>query len=367
LTTLVVTSYAPALGTGRGMRTFGIVRALAMLGPVTVLHGRFGGGTPSPEFLAIDGTRYHAPPTPARPLRALTMARAVLGGVPVPVARGVLANLGTEAERLAAPGWRVVADEPMAAVALASLSRRRPVVYSAHNLESAFRTDWGRPERVRAFERRLLERSAETWMPSRADLEGACSLAPGARLRLVPNVVDVTAIEPVAATARTRRVLMVGDFTYAPNREGLDFLFSDVMPAVWALDGTVELAVAGRGLESVPWPRDARARRLGFVDDLRAAYADAGCAVVPLLRGGGSPLKFVEALAHGIPVVATPRAAAGLEARSGEHYLEGADATALARAVLDALGDRGGALATAGRALAEREYSIEALARRLAE
>ncbi len=44
----------------------------------------------------------------------------------------------------------------------------------------------------------------------------------------------------------------------------------------------------------------------------RAAYAGARCAVVPLLQGGGTPLKLIEALAYGLPVIATPRAAAGL-------------------------------------------------------
>ena len=48
---------------------------------------------------------------------------------------------------------------------------------------------------------------------------------------------------------------------------------------------------------------------LGFVEDLRDAYAGARCAVVPLLQGGGTPLKLIEALAYGLPVIATPRAA----------------------------------------------------------
>ena len=350
MTTLLVTSYAPALGSGRGVRTFGIVRALAMLGPVTVLHGRFGGGDPSPEFLAIEGASYRALPAVTRPRRALAMARGLVAGVPAPVARGVLPNVAGEAARLAAADWRIVAEDPMAAVALAPLARRRPVVYSAANLESAFRTDWGPPRRVRAFERHLLERSAETWMPSPADLDGARALAPGARVRLMPNVVDVAAIAQAGPGPGSRRVLMLGDFTYAPNREALAFLLESVMPEVWALEASIELAVAGRGLEAVPWAADARAQRLGFVEDLAPVYAGAGCAIVPLLRGGGSPLKFVEALAYGVPVVATPRAAAGLEAR----------------AVLDALGARGRRIAPAGRALAEREYSIESLARRLA-
>ena len=86
---------------------------------------------------------------------------------------------------------------------------------------------------------------------------------------------------------------------------------------------------------------------------------------MPLLSGGGSPLKFVEALAYGLPVVATPKAAAGLDVTAGEHYLEGADGPGLARALVAALA---GApeIAAAGRALAEREYSIEALAATLA-
>ena len=97
----------------------------------------------------------------------------------------------------------------MAAVALLRLARRRPVIYSANNLESAFRPgrdpDWGSRRRLEAFERRLLEAAAETWMPSRADLDGARELAPGAALRYVPNVVDVAAIEPPGARRPTRR------------------------------------------------------------------------------------------------------------------------------------------------------------------
>ncbi|MGZ4200463.1 MAG: glycosyltransferase, partial [Thermoleophilaceae bacterium] len=62
-----------------------------------------------------------------------------------------------------------------------------------------------------------------------------------------------------------------------------------------------------------------------------------------------SPLKFVEALAYGLPVVATSHAAAGLEAaRAGEHYREADGPEAFADA------------------LAESNYSIEALTRILA-
>lgn len=354
MSTLVVSSYTPALGVGRGLRTYGIVRALAVHEPVDLLYARFGAPEPSAEFRVIEGVTLHEVRPSRGARRALAFARALAAGAPRPVARGVSSELPGAAARLAA--GRVIADDPMAAVALL---RHGPVVYSAHNLESAFRTDWG--PRVRRFERRLLEASVETWMPSRADAERAQALAPGATIRLVPNVVDVAAIEPVRPAGR--RALMVADFTYRPNREGLEFLLAEVLPHAWRRAPELELAVAGRGLESEP--PDERVRFLGFVPSLAPLYAEAACAVVPLLSGGGSPLKFVEALAYGLPVVATPHAAAGLDVTPGEHYLQGADGPGLGRALLAAL-DGAPEIAAAGRALAEREYSIEALAARLA-
>jgi glycosyltransferase involved in cell wall biosynthesis len=138
-----------------------------------------------------------------------------------------------------------------------------------------------------------------------------------------------------------------------------------VMPLVWRERPRAQLWIAGRELE--PWlPGDPRIVAHGFVEDLAPLYDAADCVMVPLLEGAGSPLKFVEALAYGVPVVATPVAARGLEVQAGVHYAEGADAAGLAAAALAVLADGGAALAAAGRELTEREYSIESLAERIA-
>jgi len=261
-----------------------------------------------------------------------------------------------------------VADGPIAAAALRKLAERRPVIYNAHNVESAFRHSLGErglgsQRSLARFERGLLERAAESWMVSPADVERARVLAPGASLRYVPNAVDVQTIRAAPAAAGGH-VLFVADFTYAPNRNALRFLVDEVLPRVWRELPHARLVVAGRGMDETP--TDERVEALGFVTDLGSAYARAACVAVPLLEGGGSPLKFVEALAFGVPVVATPLAAAGLEAAAGEHYLEADGADAFAAAVVRVLREGAADLAVRGRRLVEERYSIEALARMIA-
>lgn len=369
--TVIATSFTPTLDSGRARRTHGIVRALAGLGPVDLVYGAFGADEPDPAFERIEGLTMHRVDRPGALERLPAYARARLRRVPEDFARGIWPGVVRRTAELSAdPGTRVVAEGPVAAAALLGLAARREAVYDAHNLESTFRhrlDDAGMSQAdLERFERLLLNTFSESWMVSPADMEGAAALAPEANLRLVPNVVDVAGIEPAPPRTDERKVCFVADLTYEPNRGALRFLLEEAMPALWQTAPDVELVVAGKGSGEIE-SDDPRVKPSGFVPDLRDVYLEAGAVAVPLLEGGGSPLKFVEALAYRVPVAATPRAAAGLEVRAGEHYAEGgAEGDSFAAALLEALDpERGNPLAAAGRELAEREYSIEALERRL--
>ncbi|MGH2853386.1 MAG: glycosyltransferase family 4 protein, partial [Solirubrobacteraceae bacterium] len=284
-------------------------------------------------------------------------------------------ELAAAAARLArAPGrGRVIADGPVAAAALRRLGRTRPVIYNAHNFESGFRHElsgagrvgsangMGSARALRAFEGALLERAHESWMASEADVASARELRPTARLRYVPNVVDVAAIAPVQPLQQEQRAIFVANFAYEPNRNGLRFLLGEVLPRVWAQLPGAQLALVGAGLEGREDPQDPRVETLGFVEDLRGVYARACCAVVPLLQGGGTPLKLIEALAYGLPVIATPRAVAGLTVRDGKHCLIADGPEAFAGALIRVLREGAPELARRGRELAAERYSIEAL------
>lgn len=367
-------THTPALGSGRALRTYGLARALALRGGLELLYSRFGAEEPDAAFRAIPGIELHevVPSRGARRLLAYGAARA--SGVPDAFARGISPELTRAARRLSAAPQRgrVIADGPTAAAALAGLARKRPVVYNAHNLESSFRHDLdarglGSPRALRVFERRLLASAAESWMVSETDLLAARELCPPAHLRYVPNVVDVAAIVPVSHTVSEQRAVFVANFAYEPNRNGLRFLLDDVLPLVWRELPDARLALVGGGLDR-PASEDARIETLGFAPDLAHIYAQASCALAPLLQGGGTPLKLIEALAYGVPVIATQCAVAGLEVRDGEHCLVADGAAEFASALVAVLRDEcSPELGRRGRELAAERYSIEALGRILAE
>lgn len=365
---LVVTPFTPTVDRGRALRTYGVVAALARHRNVDVLFKRFGAAEPAPEYVDLARVALHGVTTSRRAKRGLLYARARVTGVPRADARGLSPELGRAALRASsAPGrGRVIADGPTAAALL--LQWDLDFVYLAHNFESTlrpalprFRREYGSIRMLRRFEHRLLASAQESWMASRRDVELARDLAPQARLRYVPNVVDVSAIKASRAPVTAPRALFVGDFSYPPNAQALRFLIGDVMPRIWRALPEAELLVAGHRLV-LEAGTDPRVKPLGFVPRIEDAYALAACVMVPLLEGGGSPLKFVEALAHGLPVVATGRAAAGLEVVDRVHFLRAEGPQAFADAVVGVLREGAPDIAMRGRLLAEELYSVEALA-----
>ncbi len=256
---LLVTSHTPVLDSGQAVRTYGVARALAAHGGLTLLYKRFGADEPDSAFRAIEGIELCEAVPSRGPRRLYTYAAARLRGVPWGFARGASSELAAEAARLADEHGRgrVIADGPTAAATLARLARRRAVIYNAHNIESSFRHELsarGAREHamMRAFERRVLGDFEESWMVSRADMAAARQLCPEARLRYMPNVVDVTAIVPVRPAVEQRRALFVASFAYEPNQGGLRFLLDEVFPRVWAELPDARLTLVGTGLSSRP-------------------------------------------------------------------------------------------------------------------
>jgi glycosyltransferase involved in cell wall biosynthesis len=137
----------------------------------------------------------------------------------------------------------------------------------------------------------------------------------GVRVTCVPNAVRIpepAAVHGDAAPARTSDLLFVGNLSHPPNIEGARWLVDEVLPRLGA---SVGLSLVGsRPSEEIRALADGvRITIAADVTSVSPWYTSSRVAVAPLFTGGGTRIKVIEALAHGLPVVATRNGARGLD------------------------------------------------------
>lgn len=269
-----------------------------------------------------------------------------------------------------APQWDTVQVE-FPSLAPSARGARVPVVLDAHNVESdllgsvadqapsgpgRMRLRW-EEKKMRRFERRVATDVAAVCTTSDADA-AVFERWGAAEVVVVPNGVDTGAIPHRRTPAGGARLVYVGHLGYEPNAAAARELAGEVLPLVRAEVPDANVRLVGRDggrLSSLAGPHVELA---GEVPDVLPELRAARAVVLPLRAGSGTRLKVLEAMAAGVPVVATPLAVAGIAVRDGEHALLGATPHELAAQVVrvcrdDALAQR---LAHDARALAERTY-----------
>jgi glycosyltransferase involved in cell wall biosynthesis len=99
----------------------------------------------------------------------------------------------------------------------------------------------------------------------------------------------------------------------SPNVDGLCWFAAEVLPRMRAAGVHCELRISGANPPAaVSHLRGDGIRILGHVPDLTSLYAGARVAIVPIRFGAGVKVKAIEALQHGVPLVATTVGAEGL-------------------------------------------------------
>jgi Glycosyl transferases group 1/Glycosyltransferase Family 4 len=124
------------------------------------------------------------------------------------------------------------------------------------------------------------------------------------------------------------RLLFVGTGGYQPNLTGLEWFRDQVIPHLNGLE--VEVTVVGQGWDEAAWPAFHCA---GRVQSVLPYYERADVAIVPLLAGGGTRLKLVEALSLGTLVATTSIGCEGFPIRDRREAVVADDAGAFSAAL----------------------------------
>jgi len=220
------------------------------------------------------------------------------------------------------------------------------------------------------------------WVCSEHDRRRFAALHPAsAPITVIPNVVDAdpdpdpdpdptVGIDRDAAAPSPRAPLLLypGSFAYPPNADAAVWLLDELLPGVRRHLPTARLALVGADppahlLARADAAPTGAVEVTGLVPDTAPWFVAATVVPVALRAGAGTRLKILEAFAHGVPVVSTPKGWEGLDVEPGVHLLSAATTEELVAAIVDVHRDPEQAARRArhGREIVERRYKLAGL------
>jgi sugar transferase (PEP-CTERM/EpsH1 system associated) len=195
------------------------------------------------------------------------------------------------------------------------------------------------------------------------------SFAPWARTAVIPNGVDLTYFALNGHAASEPVVVFTGAMDYLPNIDAVQFFCTQILPKIQKDVSGARFFIVGLN----PAPSVVRLGKLtgvvvtGAVPDVRPFYAQASVCVAPLRIARGVQNKVLQAMAMGLPVVATRQACEGIEAQPEQDLLVEDDPAAFAARIIELLKkpETRSALGRRARAFVEAHHSWDASLSRL--
>ncbi len=221
-------------------------------------------------------------------------------------------------------------------------------------------------------ERKLAERAAGVIVVCERDRQALIN-------RLSPELAAKVSVVRLVMCARKAELpeeregpilVMTGNLGYFVNVDAVTWWLRKVWPVLRRVRPDIRVVVAGERPAASVRREIARAGAtlIESPRDMRSIISQATLSLAPMRCGSGVPVKVLEAWSVGVPVVATPWAAAGTSGRQGEDFrLVGTHPVEWVHAVSELLNDPVARqrLAESGRRRLEADYSREAVSRQL--
>ncbi|MEE4638341.1 MAG: glycosyltransferase [Wenzhouxiangella sp.] len=193
-------------------------------------------------------------------------------------------------------------------------------------------------ERTRQIELGLMQASDITLVVSPVEQLLLAELLPEADVRILSNIHTVHGRQQTWAARRD--LMFVGGFQHPPNVDAAEWLIDDIFPRIRAELPDVRLHLIGSRMPDALRERASPGVILhGFVEDLDPYLNGCRLSLAPLRYGAGVKGKVNQAMAWGLPVVATACAAEGMFLKHGEDVLLAEDGQGFAREVVRAYRD----------------------------
>lgn len=229
---------------------------------------------------------------------------------------------------------------------------------------------WQEGLRLRRYEQRVCPQFDLNITCSNLDSERLKAVVPDVTVAEVPNGVDTEYFQSRGEPESACSLVFAGNLSWYPNAAAMLFFAERVWPALKGKLPKVTMDVIGGNpppalLALAEQDKDFRVH--GFVSDVRPYIGAASLYVCPIMDGGGTKLKILDALAMGKPIVAHPTACEGIGVRDGHDVIFAREPDEFVQSIAMLLGSsrRRKQMSSNARFLAESAYSYAFIGRKL--
>ncbi len=194
--------------------------------------------------------------------------------------------------------------------------------------------------KLRNYLSQLLQQFRACTIVSNVEYELLKQMAPQYKnAHIIPNCVDLDHYQNVTPNPRSNSMIFCGPFHYSANYEAMKWFLREVFPIVRSKAPDSHLLITGN-TAGFPLPSTENLTLTGYVEDVRPLIAGSTISLVPILSGGGTRIKILEAMALKTPVIATSKGAEGLDVQDGENILLADTPKEFSEAILQLMDNR---------------------------
>jgi len=177
---------------------------------------------------------------------------------------------------------------------------------------------------------------------------------------VVPNGIELPPANNDDRSSTDNSFVFIGTLNYPPNVDAVHWLCSQIFPRIRQSLPSAKLFIVGRSpVDSVRKLHDGDAINIAAdVPDVAPFLRTSTALLVPIRFGGGTRIKILEGMAHGIPIVSSTVGAEGIDVTPGTDIMIADDPETFAERCVGLAHSeqQRKALSIAGRELVERKY-----------
>ena len=218
------------------------------------------------------------------------------------------------------------------------------------------------------YEKRILDFFTSVIVLTERDKGLVESLNNNIKVTIIPTGVDTDFYKSNDCVGSEKNLVFVGHYKHFPNADAIVYFVKKIYPKVIQKISNIKLYIVGSGVTKVV--EDLKSDNIiitGEVEDIRQYLKKPNIFIAPVRLGGGIKGKVLEAMAMGVPVVATKEAVSGIDYSIGDFALISDDPNVFADNIVKLYNDENlyRILSNNSRNIVEKSYNWKKIADKL--